>query len=203
MVVSSGVPQGSILGPLLFIIYINDLPTSVICNSDLFADDSVLSRKIVNEADCIELQEDIDRVLDWSKSWQLRLRTDKCKIPHVSRKKNQIHYDYHLNNAILSKVSVHKHLRIWLENTLLWDSHVNNICAKSNRVLGLIRRTFTIKNRKGIEVAFKALVLPILEYGCQVWLSSLESISPKTCSCFGSNSKKSNSANLWIFIALC
>ena len=86
MVVSSGVPQRSILGALLFIIYINDLPTSVTCNSDLFADDSVLSRKIVNDADCIELQEDIDRVVDWSKSWQLQLRTDKCKILHVSRK---------------------------------------------------------------------------------------------------------------------
>ncbi len=146
MVVSSGVPQRSILGALLFIIYINNLPTSVTCNSDLFADDSVLSRKIVNEADCIELQEDIDRVVDWSKSWQLQLRTDKCKILHVSRKNYEIHYDYHLNNAILSKVSVHKHLGIWLENTLSWDSHGNNTCAKSNRVLGLIRRTFTAKN---------------------------------------------------------
>lgn len=82
--VTSGVPQGSILGPLLFIIFINDLPTSIKCNTELFAEDSVLFSKIVGSTECIQLQKDIDQVSAWSKSWQLQLRKDKCKVLHVS-----------------------------------------------------------------------------------------------------------------------
>ena len=169
--VTSGVPQGSILGPLLFIIYINDLPSSVTCNAEIFADDSVIYRRIVNPTDCFQLQQDINNVANWSNYWHLHLRTDKCKVLHVSRKRAPIHHDYCLENLVVPKVGVRKHLRIWLEKkaSLSWDSHISNICAKGGRVLGLIKRTFTTKNRQGIEFAFKVLVLPILEYGCPVW----------------------------------
>ena len=87
----------------------------------------------------------------------------------MSRKRATIHHDYCLENLVVPKVGVRKHLGIWLEETLSWDSHISNICAKAGRVLGLIKRTFTTKNRQGIEFAFKVLVLPILEYRCPVW----------------------------------
>ena len=111
----------------------------------------------------------IDNVSNWSKNWQLKLRTDKCKVFHVSRKRSPILFDHYLENSIVPKVSVHKHLGIWLEETLSWDNYINNICAKASRVLGLIKRTFTTENWQGIEIAFKVLVLPVLEYGCPVW----------------------------------
>ena len=160
--VTSGVPQGSISGPLLFIIYIH-LPSSVTCNAEIFADDSVIYRRIVNPTECFQLQQGIDNISNRSKNWQSKLRTDKCKVFHVSRKRSPIHFDYCLENSGVPKVSVHKHLSIWLEETLSWDSHINNTCAKAPHVLGLIKRTFTTNSRRGIETAFKVLVFPILE----------------------------------------
>ena len=80
--VTSGVPQGSILGPLLFLAYINDLRYSVTCNSDLFADDTVLHRFIENGSDCDLLQEDLTSASEWCKSWLLTLKTDKSYTLH-------------------------------------------------------------------------------------------------------------------------
>ena len=130
-----------------------------------------------------------------SQHWQLKLRTDKCKAVRVSRKRSPILFGYCLENSVAPKVSVHKHLGIWLEQTLSWDNHINNICVKASRVLGLIKRTFATKNRQGIEIAFKVLVLPVLEYGCPVWnpylqkhIHALESIQRRaTCLICGSS----------------
>ena len=121
--VTSGISQASILGPLLFIIYINDLPSSVTCNAEIFADDSVIYRRIVNSTDYFQLQQDIDNVSNWSKNWQLKSRTDKCKVLHVSRKRSPILFDYCQEKSVVPKVSVHKHLGIWLEETPSWDNH--------------------------------------------------------------------------------
>ena len=159
----------------MFIIYIHDLPSSVTCIAEIFADVSVIYRRIVNSTDCFQLQQDID-VSNWSKNWQLKLRADKCKVLRVSRKRSPILFDYYLKNSVVPKVSVHKHLGIWLEETLSWDNHINNICAKASCVPGLIKRTFTTKNRQGIDIAFKVLVIPVLEYGCADWNPYLQSI---------------------------
>ena len=80
---TSGVPQGSILGPLLFLVYINDLPYSVTCNADSFADDTVLHRHIANGSDCDLLQEDLTSASDWCKSWLVTLKTQKCEVLHI------------------------------------------------------------------------------------------------------------------------
>ena len=164
--VTSGVPQGSRLGPLLFLAYINDLPYSVTCNSGLFADDTVLHRLIENGSDCDLLQEDLTSASKWFKSWLVTLKTEECEVLHITRKKDPIRYQYSLNNILLPEVDHHKHLGLWLES---WDYHINSICAKANKVLGLIKRTFGFSNKTGIKTAFKALVIPILEYACPVW----------------------------------
>lgn len=167
--VTSGVPQGSILGPLLFLVYINDLPYSVTCNSDLFADDTVLHRHIRNRPDCDLLQGDLSSASEWRKSWLVTLKNEKGEVLHITWKKDPIRCQYSLNDMLLPKVDHHKHLGLWLESCLSCYYHINSICAIANRVLGLIKRTFGYSNKTGIKTVFKALVLPILEYACPVW----------------------------------
>src|SRR5271170_5517985 len=86
--VSSGVPQGSVLGPLLFLIYINDLPDKIKSKCRLFADDSLIYRKILTELDYLKLQQDLDKVFDWCKKWHMKLNLDKCEHMQVSSKRN-------------------------------------------------------------------------------------------------------------------
>lgn len=167
--VLSGVPQGSVLGPLLFLIFINDFPMSVNCDTELFADDSVLYRLITSAIDCDELQDDLSCATSWCDSWKITLKTEKCEVLHLTKSKNPLLHQYEVNNKNLLTVNQHKHLGIWIESSLSWDYHINTICGKANRVLGLIRRTFGSKNPVAIKTAFIALVRPILEYGCPVW----------------------------------
>ena len=183
MEVTSGVPQGSILGPFLFLLYINDFPLSVSCNTELFADDSVLYRKITTEDDCVKFQDDLLSAASWCDLWKVTLKSEKCKSLHVTKSKCPLVHQYVLNNDNLSIVNKHKHLGIWIESSLGWDSHINYIVGKANRVLGLIRRTFGSKDPVAVKTAYNVLVRPILEYACPVWnphlvkhIHSIESI---------------------------
>jgi len=94
--VRSGVPQGSILGPILFLLYVNDLPSVVDNTLALFADDSKCSKAITSRDDCISLQDDLDNLLSWSQDWNLRFNPSKCEVLTVSRKKNPVDYNYSL-----------------------------------------------------------------------------------------------------------
>ena len=145
--------QGSILGPLLFLAYINDLLYSETCNSDLFADDTVLHRLINNRSDCDLLQEDLSSASEWCKSWLVTLKTEKCEVLHITRKKDPIRCQYSLNNILLPEVHHHKHLGLWLESSLSWDYHINSICANPNKVLSLIKRTLGFPDKTGITTA--------------------------------------------------
>ena len=106
--VSSGVPQGTVLGPLLFLLYINDMPTHISPGTSLklFANDAMLYRKINNHTDQENLQHDLDRLIDWAQSWQMTFNPSKCEIMHITRSKSPIDKPYIIHNETLRAVPV-------------------------------------------------------------------------------------------------
>ena len=142
--VISGVPQGSILGPLLFLIYINDLPSAISSsNLLLFADDAKCYKTIHNPLDRRLLQSDLDLLTDWSHANHLVFKTSKCNL--VSFKSNSravVGDPYIINGCEVSKKDSHCDLGIIFSADLSWSNHYNHIITKAYRALGLLRRTF-------------------------------------------------------------
>ena len=137
---------------------VNDFPLSVSCSTELFADDSALYRKIAYEDDSVEFQDDPLSAISWSDLWKVMLKSEKWKALHVTKSKFPLVLQYVINGKNLSAVDKHKHLDIWIESSLRWDSHINYIMGKANRVLGLIRRTCWSKDPVAIKTASNALV---------------------------------------------
>ena len=158
--VASGVPQGSILGPLLFIIYINDIGKDLSSHTGLFADDCTFSREVSSRQDCLSLQEDLNRLLKWASKWQLALNTNKCKVMCISRKWNIPTFQYHINNNNLEWVESLKYLGLKLNTKLTWDDHTLEATSKAQRILNLLRRSMYGCQRDAKVRAYTALVCP-------------------------------------------
>ena len=147
--VLSGVPQGSILGPLLFLVYIDDIPQCIKHDSKvaIFADDSKLFKIIEKPSDKFSFQQDLTQLSIWSDTWEMCLSIPKCKDLNVSRKKTPTKREYHLNRSPLATVSEIKDLGITVTKTLQWSQHIKLISSKANRTrLGFIRRVVKVKN---------------------------------------------------------
>ena len=112
--VLSGVPQGSVIGPLLFLIYINDLLDEVSSNGKLFADDSKIYRKISNLIDRELLQKDLDKLRDWSQKWLLEFNESKCKVMHISVRNTNPNYEYYMNDAVVNETKLEKDLGVYV-----------------------------------------------------------------------------------------
>ena len=167
--VISGVPQGTVLGPLLFLLYINDIVNNISSEIRLFADDCVLYRRIHCLDDCRALQSDIDTLLHWSRTWQMQFNNKKCYILPVTRKRSKIGYDYCLGEDRLSEVKSYPYLGITVSSDLRWKEHVMNVSAKANRTLGFVRRNCYFCTRDAKATAYTALVRPVLEYAAAAW----------------------------------
>ena len=169
--VLSGVPQGSILGPLLFILFINDMPSSCFSSkTGLFADDAKVFKKIANNLDCILLQADLDRLYEWSVTWKMNFNHSKCKILTVSRRKAPVCYKYMLNGNILEHVTSFKDLGVLVSSDLSWKGHINNIVSKCNRVNGMIKRVVGYHAPENVTLnLYKSLTRSIVEYSAPVW----------------------------------
>ena len=168
--VLSGVPHGTVLGPVLFSLYINDITTDIDSEIRLFADDCVCYREIKGTEDTVKLQEDIDRLGCWARKWGMRFQPVKCNIMQITRKwiKN-INASYNLEGTILDNVENIKYLGVTITTDLKWNTHVSNICTKANRTLGFLRRNLSACPQDVKESAYKGLVRPVLEYGSSVW----------------------------------
>jgi Reverse transcriptase (RNA-dependent DNA polymerase)/Endonuclease-reverse transcriptase len=167
--VTSGVPQGSVLGPLLFLLYINDLPDHIKSKLRLFADDSLLYRKITCGADYIELQNDLNEVLDWCKNWHMKLNLEKCEFMQVSSKRDPVNTVYKLSDHQLARVHSYKYLGLHITSDLNWSNHVNYVTNKASRALYVTRVALSKSSSAVKATAYKTLVRPIVEYSSSVW----------------------------------
>ena len=166
-VVKSGVPQGSVLGPILFIVYINDIDTGIKGNLSKFADDTKLYGKVASQKDIDMLQDDLRRLFQWSQDWQMLFNVGKCKVLHFGH--NNPKHEYTLGGLPLASTSAEKDLGVHIQDTLSQSLHTAQVVKRANQVLGTIRRTFEYKNSDVLVKLYKSLVRPILEYCVQVW----------------------------------
>ena len=172
--VISGVPQGSVLGPLLFLIYIDDITSLQLSEGtkvSLYADDMLLYKPISSDNDYVELQHDIDQVHLWSGKNGMQFNVTKCKCMLLSRKRISAPPALYLNTQPMEVVHSYKYLGVVVSSDLSWSSHIQLDCMKAKKILGLIYRDFAkyTSDSTVILKMYKALVRPHLEYAAQVW----------------------------------
>lgn len=167
---SSGVPQGSVLGPFLFNLYINDLCHQLKCNYLLFADDLKLYKTITTLDDSIELQNDLNALHFWCVENDIKLNIDKCKFIAFNNKSTMFDVDYHINHQVLEMVEEIKDLGVIIDRKLRFDQHINSMVNKAYKMLGFISRvTKDFTNMKCINMLYNSLVRSNLEYCASVW----------------------------------
>ena len=168
--VLSGVPQGSVLGPLMFLIYINDLPEYIESSTvRLFADDCVVYRKIKNQADGNILQEDLNRLQQWERDWLMDFHPQKCQLLRVTNKKKQVQTEYKIHGHTLENVEGAKYLGITIDRGLNWNNHICNITKKANSTKAFLQRNLNQCPTKTKAACYEYLVRPLLEYACTLW----------------------------------
>jgi len=167
--VISGVPQGSVLGPLLFVLYIDDI--GIICSADvthqLFADDLKLYTSVVSGSTGINLQESLDKLCVWCNNWQLTVNIAKCYVHHLGKNNQRIPYYFSGSQIPVSNVVVD--LGISVDCNLKFDSHINNIISKSYSRIGALFKGFCSRSPSVLKKAYITYVRPILEYASSVW----------------------------------
>ncbi|PZC86877.1 hypothetical protein B5X24_HaOG201736 [Helicoverpa armigera] len=167
----SGVSQGSNLGPLLFIITVNDLPNVVTESTPLlFADDLKLVYKVKQGTDHDTLQRDIDRVVEWSVQNKLYFNVNKCVVCTFSRARSPSHHQYHMGGSPLQRVSEGRDLGVRFTADVHFRNHVTQVCKKAYRNLGMLLRTAnTFTNFRALKALYEALVKSHLECNAVVW----------------------------------
>jgi hypothetical protein len=167
--VLSGVPQGSVLGPLLFLIFINDLDTAVSQEDGLlkFADDTRVARVIRGEADRLGLQQALDRLMDWSNRWGMQFNVKKCKVMHLGR--NNTESEYRMGGKALEKTVEERDLGIQVSNKLKPAAQCAHAARTAQAVLGQISRAFQYRDRSIFVQLYKQYVRPHLEFSVQAW----------------------------------
>ena len=167
--VTSGVPQGSVLGPILFLLYINDINENVQSSIRLFADDSIIYRKINANIDHQILQTDLIQLEKWSDKWQMQFNISKCvHLPNTNKTKPSSH-QYSLFGHPLYKVASHSYLGVKLYSKLSWAKHITEITSKSSKVLGMVKRTLGPCKPEVKDTAYNMLVRPKLEYASPIF----------------------------------
>ena len=163
--VKAGVPQGSRLGPLLFIIYINDIVHEIDSEMLIFADDTTLLACGQDPAEiAIQLNRDLGKISDWAKKWKVAFNTSKSKDMIFSKI---------LNNEIINRVNSHKHLGVYLQSNLDWSTQINETCLRANRKLSVLRNIRFLK-RKTLDLLYKVIVRSIIDYALPTYADTLK-----------------------------
>ena len=188
--VLSGVPQGTVLGPLLFLIYINDMPETVSEGTKirLFADDSLLYREIKSPKDSAILQEDLNKLQKWEGDSKMQFHPGKCQVIRITKKIKTISHDYTVHNEKLKRTQKAEYLGLTLDEKLSWNSHIDKICGRANSKINFLKRNISNCPKEIKEKCYNVFVRPMLEYCATVWdphtqqnINKLEQIQKRAC----------------------
>ena len=168
--VEAGIPQGSILGPLIFLIYINDLSENLVSNPKLFADDTSLFSVIFDkDLSAKNLNDDLNRINNWTFQWKMSFNPDSNKqaqevlFSRKIQKSSQLSLIF--NNNIVTQSLIQKHLGMLLDTNLDFQEHLKSIFSKVNKTIGLLRKLHHILPRSPLLTIYKSFIRPHLDYG--------------------------------------
>ena len=169
--VLSGVPQGTVLGPLFFLIYINDIVQKLTPGTSirLFADDSLLYREIKTLDDTFVLQKDLDTLQAWETLNKMEFHPGKCQVIRITNKLKPIIGTYNIHGVILHFFNSVKYLGVTIDSKLNFKDQCDGVCHRANFMLSFLERNFYRCPQKTKEQCYFALVRPLLEYGCTAW----------------------------------
>ena len=167
----AGVPQGSILGPLLFLLYINDIVNDIGSNIRLFADDTSLFLVVDNPDTAAEtLNSDLEKITQWANTWLVKFNPAKTESLLISRKViKPVHTPLYMQNHEIEEVENHKHLGLYFSNDGTWHTHINYIKEKAWHRIKIMQKLKFQLDRKSLEIIYTSFIRPILEYGNEIW----------------------------------
>ena len=176
--IPAGVPQGSVLGPLLFLIYINDIVNGIDSNIKLFADDTSIYLAIddVNRRTHI-LNSDMVRINEWASSWKVDFNPDKTELLTITTKRQPETLPLHFGNATLVEKSEHKHLGVILQNNCKWEKQINYIISKAKLQVACFRSNKYKLSRKALEILYNSFILPHFDYCDTIWDNCSQTLS--------------------------
>ena len=167
-VVTSGVPQGSVLAPIMFQIYVNDMQEGLSSYINLFADDAKLMRVVKSKEDCKELQTDVDKIHEWSLRWKLEFNAKKCHVLEMGKSKRRPTWDYKLGDNLITKSKEEKDLGVIIQDTLSPERHINGIFGSTYGLLTNIRVAFHYLDTIMMNKIITTMIRPKLEYAAVV-----------------------------------
>ena len=167
--VTSGVPQGTVLAPLLFLCFINDISNKINSRIRLYADDVLLYNTIHSQTDCQRLQRDLHTLEEWAANWRMLFNSQKCEFLRVTNKKHLILAQYSIQKEPIREVTHAKYLGVTIDQHLSWSEHIKQITNKANRVKGFLQRNLHSCPIQIKSNCYKALIKPILEYTSIIW----------------------------------
>ena len=175
--VRSGIPQGFVLGPLLFVIYISDLHETVLSQVFLFADDTKMYRQIQDASDRHTFQLDISKLQEWVDKCFLRFHPDKYNLMTIGRDTSTDYYTMYSEDKGLvpmANVQSEKDVGVIFNLNMSFREDINSRATKANNIMGIIMRTYTYLDIESFKLLFKSLVRPHLEYGAPIWNPQLK-----------------------------
>ena len=161
--------HGTVIGPILFLIYINDIQRGISSKMRLFADDSIIYREIRNNTDHTTLSDNLHRLDQWAEEWQMFFKPEKCYVMNITNKHTTSRHQYKLKGTPLSTVSTWTYLGVEIDSKLTWSSHCEKVKSSAMRDLGVIQRTLHATPNSCRATAYQTLVKPKLEYASTAW----------------------------------